>query len=205
MNTTVGYLKISSDEGENEQSKAAILKFAGERHLGKINFVEEKYTGKLPWQERKIKTVIDSLGNGDKLIVPALSGLGKSILEIMEILAAAKEKDIAIYDVKNERELNGNMQSEILAMIFSIAADIERDLISKRTMDALKAAREKGKILGRPRGTGKSKLDPYREEIVALLKNGSTQTHIARKYKTTQPNLYHWLKKNRMSDIRPVY
>jgi DNA invertase Pin-like site-specific DNA recombinase len=205
MNKTVAYLKFSADEQDYQKNKVNILKFAGDRHLGEIDFVEENYTGKVPWEKRQIKSLIDNLGSGDKLIVPALSGLGKSMLEIMEILAVAKEKDIAIYDVKNGWELNGSMQSKILAMIFSIAAEIERDLLSKRTTDALKTARARGKTLGRPRGTGKSRLDQYREEIVALLKNGSTQIHIARKYKTTQPNLYHWLRKNKLADTRPVY
>jgi DNA invertase Pin-like site-specific DNA recombinase len=127
------------------------------------------------------------------------------MLEIMEIMAAAKEKGIAIYDVKNALELNGNMNSKIMAMVFKIAVGIERELISKRTIEGLKAARAKGKLLGRPKGTGKSKLDIHREEIIALLKNGSTQVHIARKYGTTQPNLFNWLRKHKLEDIKPVY
>ena len=82
-------------------------------------------------------------------------------------------------------------------MAFSIAAEIERDLISKRTKEALRAHREKGVKLGRPKGPGKSKLDEYREEIIALLKNGSTKTYITKRYGSTLPNLYNWLKKGR--------
>lgn len=204
-NRTFAYLRVSSVDEDTEKNKADILKFADDRNLGKINFVEEEVYGRIPWKERQIKNIIDELGRGDKLIVPELSSLGRSMLEVMEILAVAKEKKIAIYDVKNGRELNGSIQSEIIAMVFSIAAEIERDLISKRTTEALKTARAKGKILGRPRGSGKSKLDVYRDDIISLLKNGSTQIHIAKKYKTTQPNLYNWLKKNKLSDMKPVY
>lgn len=204
-NKTFAYLKVSPVDQDHEKLKAEILKFANDRNLGNVYFVEERSSGKISWKKRQIKTVIDDLRSGDKLIVPALSGLGRSMLEIMEILAVVKEKNIAIYDVKNGWELNGSMQSRILAMIFNIAAEIERDLISKRTKEALRVARAQGKILGRPRGSGKSKLDQYREEIIALLENGSTQIHIAKKYKTTQPNLYHWLRKNKLADIRPVY
>jgi DNA invertase Pin-like site-specific DNA recombinase len=89
-----------------------------------------------------------------------------------------------------------------MAMAFSIAAEIERDLISKRTKEALKALKAKGVKLGRPKGPGKSKLDKYREEIVALLKNGSTKAYVAKKYGTTLPNLYNWIRKNKI-DIRP--
>lgn len=114
------------------------------------------------------------------------------MLEIIEILAIAKEKGIAIYDVKNGWDLNGSIQSKVMALVFSIAAEIERDLISKRTKEGLRMARAKGKLLGRPKGPGKSKLDKYKEEITALLKTGSTQVYIAKKYKTTQPNLHNW-------------
>ena len=77
-------------------------------------------------------------------------------------------------------------------MAFSIASEIERDLVSKRTKAGLAAARAAGKQLGRPKGPGKSKLDPYREEIIALLKNGSSKKFVANRYNCSQVNLYNW-------------
>jgi len=204
-NKTYAYLRVSTYEQQTEKNKADILKFANDRDFGKVHFVEEKVSGKKSWKERKIKNIIDELGEGDRLIVPELSRLGRSMLEIMEIMAVAKEKGIAIYDVKNGWELNGSIQSKVMAMVFSIAAEIERDLISKRTTEGLKAARAKGKLLGRPKGVGKSKLDVHKEEIVALIKTGSTQVYIAKKYKTSQPNLFNWLKKHKLAGIKPEY
>ncbi len=81
-------------------------------------------------------------------------------------------------------------------MAFSMASEIERDLISQRTKDALRYKKEQGIKLGRPPGPGKSKLDQFRPEIEALLKNGSTQKFIAARYGTTEANLHNWLKKN---------
>lgn len=204
-NKTVAYLRVSTIEQDTEKNKADILKFANDKDFGKVEFIEEKVSGTKSWKERKIKNIIDELGEGDRLIVPELSRLGRSMLEIMEIMAVAKEKGIAIYDVKNGWELNGSIQSKVMAMVFSIASEIERDLISKRTTEGLRAARAKGKLLGRPKGVGKSKLDVYKEEIIALLKTGSTQVYIANKYKTSQPNLFNWLRKNKLADIKPVY
>ena len=204
-NKTYAYLRVSTYEQQTEKNKADILKFANDRDFGKVEFIEEKVSGKKSWKERKIKNIIDELGEGDRLIVPELSRLGRSMLEIMEIMAVAKEKGIAIYDVKNGWELNGSIQSKVMAMVFSIAAEIERDLISKRTTEGLKAARAKGKLLGRPKGVGKSKLDVHKEEIVALIKTGSTQVYIAKKYKTSQPNLFNWLKKHKLAGIKPEY
>jgi DNA invertase Pin-like site-specific DNA recombinase len=193
---TIGYIRVSTIDQDTEKNKAAILTLANEKKFGHVKWVEEKASGKKSWKERKIKGVIDQLSKGDRLIVPELSRLGRSMLEIMEMLSIAREKGIFIYAVKGGWELNGSIQSKVMAMAFSIAAEIERDLISKRTKEALKARKAQGVKLGRPKGPGKSKLDKYREEIIALLKNSSTKAYVAKKYGTTQPNLYNWLKKN---------
>ena len=127
-----------------------ILELANNKDFGKVEWVEEKVSGKKSWKQRKIKGVIDNLGNGDRIIVPELSRLGRSMLEIMEMLSVSKEKGISIYAVKGGWELNGSIQSKVMAMAFSIAAEIERDLISKRTREALRARRASGMKLGRP-------------------------------------------------------
>ena len=205
MKKTISYLRVSTDEQDTEKNKADVLKFSNNRNFGKVHFVEEKVSGTKSWKERKIKEIIDDMKEGDRLIVPELSRLGRSMLEIMEILAVAKEKGIHIYDVKNNWALNGSIESKVMAMVFSIASEIERDLISKRTVEGLRAARAKGKQLGRPRGPGKSKLDKNKEEIISLIKTGSTQVYIAKKYRTSQPNLYNWLKKNKLQGVKPEY
>ena len=77
-----------------------------------------------------------------------------------------------------------------------MTAEIEHDLISQRTKEALRARKAKGMKLGRPKGPGKSKLDKFQPEIEALLANGSTQKFIANRYGTTPANLNNWLKKH---------
>ena len=100
-----------------------------------------------------------------------------------------------VYAVKGAWRLDHSIQSKIIAMAFSMAAEIERDLISQRTKEALRFKKSQGLILGRPPGPGKSKLDPYRPEIEGLLANGSTQKFVAGRYHTTEVNLHNWLKK----------
>jgi DNA invertase Pin-like site-specific DNA recombinase len=114
----------------------------------------------------------------------------------MEILSIALNKGIKIYAVKGNWQLDDSIQSKIVAMVFSMAAEIERDLISKRTKEALRARKAAGVQLGRPKGPGKSKLDPYKPEIEALLANGATQRFIAKRYGTTEANLHNWMKKH---------
>jgi len=199
---TVAYLRVSTDGQDLEKNKADILHLANEKKLGHVEFVEEKVSGKVSWKDRKIKSIIDELEKGDNLIVAELSRLGRSMLDIMEILKIAKDKEINVYAVKGNWTLNGTMESKIVGMVFAMASEIERDLISSRTKEALKARKAAGVQLGRPKGPGKSKLDQHKPEIEALLKNGSTQAYIARRYKTTPANLNNWLKKNKVEKTR---
>ena len=117
-------------------------------------------------------------------------------------LAIAAQKGINLYAVKGEWQLDGTIQSKIMAMVFAMAAEIERDLISQRTKEALRVKKAAGVKLGRPRGPGKSKLDPYQPEIEALLANGSTQKFIAHRYGTTEGNLHNWLKKRGLKQVK---
>ena len=192
---TVAYLRVSTRDQDLEKNKADILMLANRRDFGQVGFVEETVSGRVPWRQRQIAQVLDALQAGDRLVVSELSRLGRSMLECMEILSIAAQKEIELYAVKGEWQLDGTMQSKIMAMVFAMAAEIERELISQRTTEALRVKKAAGATLGRPRGPGKSKLDPYQPEIAALLANGSTQKFIANRYGTTEGNLYNWLKK----------
>lgn len=196
---TVAYLRVSTIDQDIEKNKADILHFANSRDLGKVQFVEEKASGRISWKKRKIADILDSLNKNDNIIVSELSRLGRSMLECMEILSIATEKHINIYAVKGNWQLDQSIQSKIIAMAFSMAAEIERDLISQRTKEALRVKRESGVVLGRPKGPGKSKLDKFKPEIEALMANGSTQKFIANRYGTTEANLSNWLKKRGVS------
>ena len=192
----MAYLRVSTAEQELDKNKADILFFANENNLGQVNFVEEKASGTIHWKKRELGSIIDSLSEGDHLIVSEFSRLGRSMLACMEIMTHCLNKKINLYAIKGQWRLDGSIQSKIMGMIFSIASEIERDLISKRTSEALRARKQKGLPLGRPRGTGKSKLDDKKDEIIALLNNGSSKAFIAKRYKTVISNLHHWLKKN---------
>ena len=199
---TVAYLRVSTIDQDIEKNKGEILKLANDKNLGKVHFVEEKISGKVSWRQRKIAELLEKLNSGDNILVSELSRLGRSMLECMEILSIATQKGINIYSVKGNWQLDQSIQSKIIAMTFSMAAEIERDLISKRTKEALATRKAAGIKLGRPKGPGKSKLDKYRPEIEALLANGSTQRFIAQRYNTTEANLFNWIKKHNIKRIK---
>lgn len=202
MTKTIAYLRVSTDEQDLKKNKADILHLANEKSLGKVQWVEETVSGQVSWRKRKIAQVLDILQAGDNLVVSELSRLGRSMLECMEILSIATDKKIHLYAVKGNWQLDGSIQSKIIAMAFSMAAEIERDLLSQRTKEALAARKRAGIKLGRPRGIGKSKLDQYRVEIEALLRNGSTQKFIASRYHTTEANLSRWMAKHQLARVR---
>ena len=194
---TISYLRVSTIDQDIEKNKTDILKLANAKQLGNVRFVEEMVSGKISWRKRKIFDIITELKAGDNIIVSELSRLGRSMLECMEILSIATDKKINIYAVKGNWNLDNSIQSKIVAMAFSMASEIERDLISARTTEALRVKKANGVKLGRPVGSGTSKLDKHRIEIEALLKNGSTKRYIAKRYEITEQALFYWLRKKK--------
>ena len=120
------------------------------------------------------------------------------MLDCREFLAIAAKREIRVYAIKGNWHLDETIQGKIMAMVFSMAAEIERGLISSRTKEALRARWASGLPVGRPKGPGKSKLDKHRPEIEALLANGSTQKFIAKLYNSSPANLANWMKKRRV-------
>ena len=199
MARTIGYLRVSQEDQDLSQNRANILSLANFKNLGQVEWVEEKVSETKDWRKRKLGKAFETLQAGDSIIVYGLSRLARSTLQILEIMEQAKKRDIAVHAVKGGWTLNANMESTIVLKMLAMIAEIERDLISERTKEGLRAAKAKGRQLGRPRGPGKSKLDQHRMEIVALLKDGSTKSFVAKRFGTTTANLHNWLKKNEIN------
>src|SRR5208283_5465036 len=125
-----------------------------------------------------------------------ISRFARSLLQILQIIEEAKNKNVAIYALKGNWQLNGNMESKVMLAVLGLVAEVERDLISMRTKEALAARKAAGVQLGRKKGPGKSRLDKYSVEIIALLKNGSPKSFVAKRYAVSEPTLYNWLGKN---------
>lgn len=196
MARTIGYLRVSTADQDLEKNKADILMLANDKDLGRVEWIEEKVSGTKDWKKRELGRAFATLQDGDAIIVSELSRLGRSTLQILEIMEEAKKKGIAVYAVKGGRSFDGSMESKIVLTMLAMIAEIERDLISERTKEGLRARKEAGVKLGRPKGPGKSKLDQHKEEIIALLNNGSTKTYVAKRYGCSVPNLHNWIKSN---------
>lgn len=196
--SSYGYLRVSTGSQDLEKNKAAILRYVNDLKLGEhVEFIEEVCSGKVSWKDRKLKNLFDSMSEGDNLVVSEMSRIGRSMLDVMQILSLATERGINIYAVKGNWKLDDSIQSKVLAFAFTLAAEVERELISQRTKESLRVLKDKGYgyKLGRPRGPGKSKLDKHEPEIIALLKNHSSITYVASRFDSSPATLYNWLKK----------
>jgi DNA invertase Pin-like site-specific DNA recombinase len=128
--SVIGYLRVSTADQDIDKNEADILQLPNHHDLGRVSFVEEKISGKVSWRKRKVAEMLESLRANDA-IVSELSRLGRSMLECMEILLVAAQKRINVYSLKGAWRLDQSIQSKIIAMAFSMAAEIERGLISR--------------------------------------------------------------------------
>ena len=207
MNTakkTIGYLRVSTIDQDVEKFKKDIRAFANEKGFGTVQFVDEKVSGMKTWKNRKLAGVVESLQKDDIMIVPELSRIGRSIADVLDVLNRLTEKQVQVYSVKENFQLNGDdMQSKVMKTMFALFAEIDSDLRSLRTKEGQAAARKLGRVGGRPKGPGKSRLDKFREEIIALIQNGSQRQFIAKRYGVTPATLLNWLKRHDLNALQP--
>ncbi len=192
---TFAYLRVSTLEQNTDKNKLDILKFAKDKQLGSVEFVEEQISGRANFKDRNLGKLLDKMHRGDVLIVPELSRLAKSVSQILEVIDITKQKGISLYAIKeNFSNDEQSITATVTSTIFALVAQIERDLISLRTKEALQAKKATGTKLGRPKGRGKSKLDKDREDILKLVELKVPKTIIAKQYSTTVANLSRYLK-----------
>jgi DNA invertase Pin-like site-specific DNA recombinase len=194
----IGYLRVSTDGQHTEKNKAEILAFANEKRLGPVDWIEETISGSVDWKQRELGCVLHQLKPGDVVITAEISRFARSLRQILEVVEYCKLHSITLHAIKGGWTIDDSMNSKVVLVILSLVAELEKDLISMRTKESLAARKAAGVKLGRPRGPGKSKLDQFRPEIVALLNNGSRKNFIAKRYCVSEPTLWNWLKQNRI-------
>lgn len=192
----VGYARVSTQEQDLKNQHYEILSYASKNDLKITTWVEAKVSSRKTTKERLIDTLLEKLKNGDTLIVAELSRLGRSVGQIAIIANTLVETGVKLICIKENMTLDGSpdIQSKVMLTMFSLFAEIERDLISKRTKAGLKKAKSEGKLLGRPKGIGKSKLDGKEDEIKELLQKGVGKASIAKIYECSWPCVNHFTK-----------
>lgn len=198
--TTIGFIRVSTLDQDTEKNKIDILQFANRMQLGNVSFVEEKVSGTKDYKKRKLGALLEKLNKGDVLIVPELSRIARSTLQILEVIQVTQDKGITLYSLKeNFCNMDNSIASTVTKTIFALVSQIERELISLRTKEALHARKLSGVKLGRPKGKGKSKLDEHKDDILRLVALKVPKTIIAKQYGCSVGNLHNFL--NRLEDI----
>ncbi len=198
--TNFAYLRVSSDQQDIKSQKFGLLEYCNNYNINPIKFVEDTVSGKITWKERAIGNIFEKATKGDLIVVSEISRLGRSTLQVLEILEAAAKKEISVHIAKNHMIIDGSMQSTITATVLGLAAQIEREFISSRTKEALAKRKEDGMKLGRPKGQAQLlKLDNYRDDIVKYLKKGINKRAISKLIECSPSTLYEWLKRRKLS------
>lgn len=192
--TTIGFIRVSTLDQDTEKNKIDILQFANRMQLGNVSFVEEKVSGTKDYKKRKLGALLEKLNKGDVLIVPELSRIARSTLQILEVIQVTQDKCITLYSLKeNFCNMDNSIASTVTKTIFALVSQIERELISLRTKEALQARKLSGVKLGRPKGKGKSKLDEHKDDILRLVALKVPKTIIAKQYGCSVGNLHNFL------------
>jgi DNA invertase Pin-like site-specific DNA recombinase len=194
---TIAYLRVSKDTQDVKNQKLAILEFAQKESIKIDNFMEITVSSRKSTKERKINLLLEQLSSGDTIIVSELSRMGRSVAEIITTIDTLVKREIRLLSVKEGIRLDEeqSLQSKVMVTMFSLFAEIERELISMRTKEALAVAKARGKKLGRPKGSkGKSKLDGREKEIKRLLQLKVSKTSIAKITGVDRGTLCHFIK-----------
>ncbi len=192
----MGYVRVSTDRQHTENQRLAVLEWANREKVSIDDWIEVQASSRKSSTTRKIDELLEVVSSGDMIVVAELSRLGRSVGQIAILVAELVERGIRLVCIKESISIDGDqdIQGKVMVTMFSLFAEIERDLISERTKEGLARARAAGKLLGRPKGPGKSKLDGHEAEIRTKLKMGVPRKRIAADHGTTAGNLRHWLR-----------
>ena len=179
-----GYIRVSTDKQTVKNQQYEISRFCEKNLLTVNKWIEEVISGTKKINERKLGKLIKKMKKDDILICSELSRLGRNLLMIMGILNECMNRDIQVWTIKDNYRLGNDINSKVLAFAFGLSSEIERNLISQRTKEALARKRAEGVLLGRPKGSKSKtkKLSGKESEIKALLDKEISVSAIARTF-----------------------
>ncbi|MRJ11713.1 invertase [Ornithobacterium rhinotracheale] len=177
-----GYIRVSTDKQTVENQRYEINNFCEKQEILINKWIEETISGSKKVEERKLGKLLKKMKPGDILICSELSRLGRNLLMIMGVLNECMNRDVQVWTIKDNYRLGSDINSKVLAFAFGLSAEIERNLISQRTKEALARKRAEGVVLGRPKGSksSKTKLTGQEKKIQELLEKKVSYSAIGR-------------------------
>ena len=193
-----GYIRVSSDKQTVENQRFEINKFCEREKMNIDGWIEETISGTKSYNKRELGKLLDKVQKDDIIICTELSRLGRNLFMIMEILNLCMTKECKVWTIKDNYRLGDDIQSKVLAFAFGLSAEIERNLISQRTKEALARKKAEGVTLGRPKGKKttpeKYKLYSKTALIAELLKTDISKRKIAKLCKVDRNTLDRFIK-----------
>ncbi len=192
---TFAYVRVSTEMQNCASQKHEIRNYCEKHDIIVEEWVTESVSGTVPIEKRMLGGLLERLGKGDSIICTEISRLGRSMLMIMAILNICSSRGISIHSIKDHFDLTDSINSKIIAFAFALAAEIERNLISQRTREALAVKKLEGIRLGRPPGSSSKKIIFYKEyeNIMRMREAGMPITIIAKAYGMHRNTLKHYL------------
>lgn len=193
----IAYLRISTEKQNLLNQKSEIERFASQKNIKIDHFIMEIASGKKAGKERQLGNLLKKLKKGDSLIVTEISRLSRTLTDIMSIMGKCLEKGVILYSIKDGYTFDDSINSKVLCFAFGLVAEIERNLISMRTKEALALKRAEGVILGRKKGsyTKLNILMDNRPTIIKMLKEGKAIIAICRHYNLSRDTFKKFKKK----------
>ena len=177
-----GYIRVSTDKQTTENQRFEIKEFDIKNELVIDKWIMETISSTQELDKRKLGKLLKKLNAGDILVASELYRLGRNLLQVMSILLHCMASEVQVWTIKDNYRLGADIQSKVLAFAFGLSAEIERNLISQRTKEALLRLKSEGRVLGRPRGrkNDKLKLTGKEDKIVAMRREKISKSQIAR-------------------------
>jgi DNA invertase Pin-like site-specific DNA recombinase len=199
---TIAYLRVSTGSQDLANQKLAVLDYARQKRFAIDHFVEAQASPRKGRDQRRIEELLGSLTAGDRLVVSELSRLGRSLGQVIQLVDELVKRKVRFTAIKEGIRFEGkqDLQTKVMIALFGLFAEVERDLISERTKEGLAAARARGRLLGRPKGSlGTSKLDGKEGEIRKLLEKEVSKRSLAKIMDVSTTNLRHFIRTRKLA------
>ena len=193
---TFAYVRVSTEAQSCSSQEYEINRWAEKQGVCIDCWIRESVSGTVPIEKRQLGRTLKRMKDGDLLVSTEISRLGRNMLMIMSVLNTCAQKKISIHTIKDNFDLSNNINSKIIAFAFALAAEIERNLISQRTREALADRKAAGVVLGRPKGSSvkKAVIESHLDEIRDLRAEGVSLSEIAYRLKVHRNTLCNYLK-----------
>lgn len=197
---TYGYIRVSTDRQTVENQRFEIEEFCRRQKMKVDSWIEETISGTVEPGRRELGNLLSRVQKDDLIICSELSRLGRNLFMIMSILNLIMEKGARVWTIKDNYRLGDDIQSKVLAFAFGLSAEIERNLISQRTKEALERKKSEGVKLGRPRGVQShhSKLDGAELAVSVMLLFGTNINQMAKLYGTHRTTVQRFISKRNL-------